>query len=108
MTGLKIRLSNIFCCSGDRDRFWFRVFGRGLSFRHATRTQALFSERNGYRKAVKVGAYMVKWLKKERVITVAVPPTLGPEFYATALDLADRVGSDAMRQDIEQLREEQK
>jgi len=38
---------------------WFRLLGYGLTFKHESEG-LLFSERNGYRKYLKVGEWIVK------------------------------------------------
>lgn len=39
--------------------FWFRVFGIGLSIQNREIHRALFSERNGYRKVLRVGKWAI-------------------------------------------------
>ncbi len=40
---------------------WFRIFGRGISF---LKSAPLFSERNGYRKAIRFGEWRFIYLPK--------------------------------------------
>ncbi len=41
---------------------WFRVFGVGLSIQDRVKYPALYSERNGYVKVLRVGKWSVKAL----------------------------------------------
>lgn len=43
--------------------YWFRVFGYGISVSDRRKHPALFSERNGYVKVLRIGHYAVKGLK---------------------------------------------
>lgn len=40
-----------FCWYKDDEHFWFRILGYGLSF---TKSRLSFSERNGYKRVVKI------------------------------------------------------
>ena len=51
----------VFSCSVSNGGFWFRIFGVGLSFVHAS-YPALFSERYGYRKSIKLFGYRASFL----------------------------------------------
>lgn len=43
---------------------WFRVLnGYGMQWKDASRYRPLFSERNGYRKVIKIGKYSIRILK---------------------------------------------
>ncbi len=42
--------------------FWFRFFYRGLSFMDRTIHKAPFSERNGYKKVLRVGKWAIGYL----------------------------------------------
>ena len=41
---------------------WFRIFGKGLKWKDVTRHDLLFSERNGYSKALNVGKWRIGFL----------------------------------------------
>ena len=41
----------LFCFHKNYDQFWFRIFGYGISFE---KTRLNFSERNGYKKILKL------------------------------------------------------
>lgn len=47
---------------------WVRIFGHGLCFRDSTHPnfRLTFSERNGYTKYYKVGAWVITKLKKSK------------------------------------------
>jgi len=45
---------------------WFRIFGRGLTWKHENRG-LLFSERNGYKKYIKLGKWIIRYLPKTKV-----------------------------------------
>ena len=45
---------------------WFRIFGVGLSWKHQS-VGLLFSERIGKRKYMKIGKWIIKFLKKEKI-----------------------------------------
>ena len=45
--------------------FWFRVCGVGLHFIDRSKHSALFSERYGYTKVLRVGDWAVKVLRKK-------------------------------------------
>jgi len=60
---------NILTFDGDTSPgiWWFRIFGRGLSL-HAPWNRPLFSERNGYRKMLRLGfGWRVEWLAARRI-----------------------------------------
>lgn len=40
---------------------WFRIFGVGLCWKHESKG-LMFSERNGYRKYIKIGKWIIKFL----------------------------------------------
>jgi len=44
--------------------FWFRVLGYGISIKDTKKHQLLFSERNGYQGAIRIGKYSIKYLPK--------------------------------------------
>jgi hypothetical protein len=48
--------------------FWFRFgqYGPGFSFTDHRIHRMLFSERNGYRKALHIGPYCIKYLSRWR------------------------------------------
>lgn len=39
--------------------FWFSIFGYGLSIVNRNKHAALFSERNGYTKVLRIGRYAI-------------------------------------------------
>lgn len=43
--------------------FWFRFFGYGLHGKDTTKNRLLFSERNGYRKYLKIGNWIFRFIK---------------------------------------------
>lgn len=47
----------------ERGSFWFRVFGIGLSLQDRRVHPALFSERNGFVRVLRVGPYSIKALR---------------------------------------------
>ena len=49
-------------------RFWFRIFGRGLSIVDRVINPPLFSLRNGYRKALWLGNWTIQGLSLEGII----------------------------------------
>ena len=44
---------------------WFRIFGYGLKWKHESRG-LLFSERNGYKKYIKIGKWYIGYLPKNK------------------------------------------
>lgn len=44
------------------DGFYFRVLGYGLSVQR--NRPVLFSERNGYKRVLRIGRWAVEWLKR--------------------------------------------
>ena len=42
---------------------WIRIFGKGVAYRDTTVRPLLFSERNGYVPYVKIGKWVITWLK---------------------------------------------
>ena len=47
--------------------FWFRIYGIGFSFRNINRWPLLFSERNGFRKYLRIGNIVINYLPKENI-----------------------------------------
>jgi len=45
--------------------FWFRIFGYGLSFQNREKYPALFSERNGYVKVLRIGRWSIRVLTRK-------------------------------------------
>lgn len=43
--------------------FWIRILGRGISISNKEKHPPLFSERNGYRKVLRIGKWGIEWLK---------------------------------------------
>ena len=60
---ISINSFTLFGFSLGKNRGWFRVFGVGLSFKNTNVHPLLFSERNGYRKGLQLGAYRFSILK---------------------------------------------
>lgn len=54
------KLTKWHCYDGG---FWFRVLGFGISVRNKAKHPPLFSERNGYRKVLRIGKWGVEWLR---------------------------------------------
>jgi hypothetical protein len=46
---------------------WFRFFGFGLHWKDSTKHDLSFSERNGYRRYVKIGKWIVGYLPKYKL-----------------------------------------
>jgi len=46
-----------------KDTGWFRLFGRGLKWKHEN-LGLLFSERNGYKKYLKIGKWIIGYLPR--------------------------------------------
>ena len=44
--------------------FWIRFFSRGFSIVNKIKHQPLFSERNGYRKVLRIGKYGLEYLHR--------------------------------------------
>jgi len=42
---------------------WFRIFGKGLKWKDTTKHKLLFSERNGYSKALNIRKWRIGFLK---------------------------------------------
>ena len=48
-----------------KNKYWlFRIFGAGISCKHTSRWKLSFSERNGYKKYLKIGNYIFSYLPK--------------------------------------------
>ena len=45
--------------------WWFRIFGYGLHCKDVKIYPLLFSEREGHKKYLKIGRWIIKWLKNE-------------------------------------------
>jgi hypothetical protein len=43
---------------------WIRIFGAGVHFKDLTKHDLIFSERNGYKKTMRVGKWNIKWLPR--------------------------------------------
>jgi len=52
----------IFCGMVQKGQWWFRVLGVGLSWKDARIHPLMFSERNGYRKGLRLGAWQFHFL----------------------------------------------
>ena len=50
----------------DLSRGWLRLFGAGIAWRDNRRHRTPFSERYGYTKVLRIGAYSVTWLRATR------------------------------------------
>lgn len=44
---------------------WFRIFGIGLKFKNILYNDLTFSERNGYKKTLKIGNWVISFLNKK-------------------------------------------
>lgn len=62
---VKILNSYIFCISYGNLSGWFRVLGVGLRWKHRSRGLS-FMERNGFRKYVKIGEYIITYLNMSK------------------------------------------
>lgn len=43
---------------------WIRIFGRGIKWKDTRINMLLFSERNGYSKAIQINNWRISYLKK--------------------------------------------
>lgn len=43
---------------------WFRIYGYGLIWKDTTRRQLTFSERNGLKKRLRIGKWIIGYLPK--------------------------------------------
>lgn len=43
---------------------WFRVFGKGLKWKDTSIHRLMFSERNGYKKGLKIGRWYISLLTR--------------------------------------------
>jgi len=50
--------------------WWVRVFGFGVAGKDTRRHPLLFSERHGYTRTVRLGAWLFKWLGRIRIMPV--------------------------------------
>jgi hypothetical protein len=48
--------------------WWFRIFGYGLCCKDITIYPLLFSERTGRRKFLRIGRWIIKWLKNDGIM----------------------------------------
>jgi hypothetical protein len=46
------------------DSGWFRLFGRGFYWKNTDTAWISFSERNGYKKTIKINKYLIGYLPK--------------------------------------------
>jgi hypothetical protein len=46
----------------SKDAGWIRILGKGISWKDTTTQEPLFSERNGYRKNIRIGKWLLTWL----------------------------------------------
>ena len=60
-----LRIFNLclFCLSKSNGFYWFRLFGIGLKFKDITKHNLLFSERNGFKKHLKINNWIIGYLK---------------------------------------------
>lgn len=56
----------LFCGMRQSGQGWFRVLGFGLAWKDTRLHPLLFSERNGYRKGLRLGAWMFHLLTPRR------------------------------------------
>lgn len=65
MTEFGRKLINKIWCDYKTDGFyWFRLFGYGLVIKDLTKYEPLFSERNGYKKRLKIKNWSITFLNK--------------------------------------------
>ncbi len=57
-------MSNIFYYHIDKDIFWFRIFNHGLCFN----TTMKFSQRIGKSRYIKLGKWIVTYLKPNKIV----------------------------------------
>ena len=62
LLGVTLWASNHFNKSG-----WFRLFGIGITWKHES-LGLLFSERNGYKKYLKIGKWVIGYLPYRKLI----------------------------------------
>jgi hypothetical protein len=72
----------LFCGMSQKGQWWFRVFGVGLSWKDIRIHKLTFSERNGYRKGLRIGSWLFHFLPSISV-TQKEPVDL-PEWYRMA------------------------
>jgi hypothetical protein len=55
--------------SGYRSKgfFWFRIFGYGFTIKNNKHTPLTFSQRFGYRKYLKIGDWVITFLKPHNI-----------------------------------------
>lgn len=63
-----IRLFSSYLISGLG---WFRIFGFGLHWKDTTMHRMNFSERNGYKKALKIGTYRISYLSRREIVPIS-------------------------------------
>lgn len=65
-TDVLLRLFGVNFCTGSftKTAFWFRFFGYGLAFKDLRNHRLLFSERNGYKKSLKIYNWHISALYK--------------------------------------------
>lgn len=61
---LKVFGIEVFSSSYSNRFGWFRIFGVGLVFKDVLIHPLLFSERNGYKKYLKLGKWIISYLSK--------------------------------------------
>lgn len=61
---IKLFSNKFFIYYSRKDSGWFRLFGRGLSWKDLRVHSLNFSERYGYVKYLKLGNYAIRKLKK--------------------------------------------
>jgi hypothetical protein len=72
----------IFYGMSQKGQWWFRVFGVGLSWKDIRIHKLTFSERNGYRRGLRIGSWLFHFLPSVS-ITQKEPVDL-PEWYRMA------------------------
>lgn len=60
----KSEVMKVFCSYKTNGLFWFRIFGRGLCIKNVNKHPLTFSQRNGYRKVIRIGKLCISYLKK--------------------------------------------
>ena len=62
----------MFSCYSERGLFWFRIFGRGLVVKDVRLHPLLFSERHGYQRMIRIGPWVIRYLRKEEAMSPEV------------------------------------
>lgn len=56
-----MKFNTIFYYFREDGYFWFRLFGRGLSFKDLNKHDFIFSEREGYTKFIRIKNWLIRY-----------------------------------------------